>query len=332
MEYKRLKNKYLRCAKTVFFRKGFVATCLFFICLTAFGQTKIENKLTNEHQNIKGTKISLIPPVGFIDSGFVFLHETSGSVFIVIIIPAPYSDVPKATIKKDMENNGMKVSKIEHLTVNELPAIFTTGTMKVHENTHTTYCLGFGNENESVMILGRFPKKLKEIGEKVKKSMLSVYSDANKEPDPFEFLDFSIDISKTKLKFTGSMFGLFLMYKIDEEDDTSQNDRNVFIVMKSSFGETPPDDKKLFVINNLRKTASIEIENIEYTNEISIDGLSGYEIYAKGKNKATNKSEKVYNVILFNDNFYYQLSGTTSDDAEDSIEEFKKAIQTFKRK
>ena len=42
-----------------------LTTFLLFIGLTTFGQKKIDNKLTEEYQNIKGTKISLIPPKGF---------------------------------------------------------------------------------------------------------------------------------------------------------------------------------------------------------------------------------------------------------------------------
>ena len=306
---------------------------IFFICLTAFGQKKIENKLTEEHQNIKGTKVSLIPPAGFADSTFLLLHAESGSIIITINIPAPYSNVSETDVKKEMAKSGIKVSKIELLTINGLPATFTTGTMKVSGNIiNTAYCLLFGNETESVMILGHSPKKNKEIGEKVKNSILSVYYDANKAFDPFEKLDFSIDISKTKLKFTGSVLGLFLMYKIEEDEQTSQDDRNVFIVQKSSLGETPPDDKKSFAINHLKKTSSLEIENIEYVNEITIDGLSGYEICAKGINKEKNRIEKDYQVILFTDNSYYLLSGVTNDETGASIEEFKKAIQTFKRK
>jgi hypothetical protein len=72
--------------------------------------------------------------------------------------------------------------------------------------------------------------------------------------------------------------------------------------------------------------------NIEYTKEITVDGVSGYEIYANGKSKKTGEKEKVYQVILFSDKLYYIFFGTTNDETDKSIEEIKKAVMTFKRK
>jgi hypothetical protein len=36
-----------------------------FISITVFGQREIKNEMTVQHQNIKGTKLSLIAPKGF---------------------------------------------------------------------------------------------------------------------------------------------------------------------------------------------------------------------------------------------------------------------------
>ena len=70
----------------------------------------------------------------------------------------------------------------------------------------------------------------------------------------------------------------------------------------------------------------------EYTKEISIDGLDGYEIYAKGKDKKTNEIENMYQIMLYSEQFYYIFFGTTNDETTSSIEEIKKAVLTFKRK
>ena len=75
-----------------------------------------------------------------------------------------------------------------------------------------------------------------------------------------------------------------------------------------------------------------EIKSIEYTNEIKIDGVSGYEIYAKGKSKNSSEIENIYQIILFSDNLYYILFGSTNDETNKSIEEIKIAVKTFKRK
>lgn len=159
--------------------------------------------------------------------------------------------------------------------------------------------------------------------------MLTVYYEADKKIDPFENLDYSIDVTETKLKFGKSMSNS-LIFTVDGQVSTSSSDKTNLIVAKS-FSPITEEDKKLFVINRLKQTP-IEIDNIEYTKEISIDGISGYEIYAKGKSKKTSEIENIYQVILFSDKLYYILFGTTNDETEKSIEEIKKAVKTFKRK
>jgi hypothetical protein len=313
--------------------KRILVVCLFFVCLTAFGQKQIENKLTEEHQNIKGTKISLIPPAGFTDAtDFSGLQQMeSGSGIMIFEVPAPYSETSKAITKEPLLSKGIQVSKIENLTINRLPAILATGVQNAYGNTYTQYTLVFGTEKETIMINGVFPKKFKKMGEKVKKSMLSVYYDANKELKSFEFPDFSIDLSGTKLKLCMNLFGVVLFTVDGLMPPTSSNDKTEMVIVKQSF-DTIQENKKTFAINSVKKRASLDAEKIEYMNEISIDGISGYEIYEKGKYKEGSGVINNYYVILFGDNFYYLFVGATNDETEASIEQIKKAIQTFKRK
>jgi hypothetical protein len=304
---------------------------LVFISLTVWGQKKIENKLTDEHQNIKGTKVSIIPPKGFTDGlNFLGLQQTeSGSSIMILDIPGPYSETSKGITKENMLSKGIEVKKIETLTINGLPAIFATGTQNAYGNIYTKFIFVFGTDNETIMINGVYPENLKKVGDEIKKSMLTVFYEADKKINPFEALDYTIDISETKLKFGKSMSNS-LIFSVDGQVPTASSDKTNLIVAKS-FSQITTEDKKLFCINRLKQTP-IEIENIEYTNEITIDGILGYEIYAKGKNKKSNETENIYQVILFSDKLYYILFGTTNDETDKSINEIKKAVITFKRK
>ncbi|HEY9341819.1 MAG TPA: hypothetical protein VIQ23_09575 [Hanamia sp.] len=311
--------------------KTILTTVFISFCLISVGQKKFENKLTEKYHNIKGTKISLIPPKGFTDGiNFLGLQQTeSGSTIMILDIPGPYSETSKGITKDNMLSKGVEVSHIENLTINGLPAIFVTGTQNAYGNIYTKYIFVFGSENETMMINGVYPQNLKKIGEEIKKSMLTVYYEADKKINPFESLDYSIDVSETKLKF-GKSISNSLIFTVDGQVPTSSKDKTKLIVAKS-FSQITQEDKKLFSINRLKQTP-IEIENIKYVNEVSIDGISGYEIYAKGKNKKTSETENIYQVILFSDQLYYILFGTTNDATEKSIEEIKKAVKAFKRK
>lgn len=306
-------------------------TFLVFISLIVCGQKKIENKLTNEHQNINGTKISLIRPNGF-TAGVNFLglqQIESGSSIMILDIPGPFSDTSKGISIENMLSKGVEVKKIENLTINGLPAIFATGTQNAYGNIYTKYILVFGTDNETIMINGVYPENLKKVGDEIKKSILTVVYEADKKINPFEALDYIINVSETKLKFGKSMSNM-LIFSVDGQVPTASSDKTNLIIAKS-FSQITTEDKKLFCINRLKQNP-IEVKNLEYINEITIDGISGYEIYAKGKNKKSTETENIYQVILFSDKLYYILFGTTNDDNDKSIEEIKKAVKTFERK
>lgn len=308
-----------------------LTSLLVFISLIVIGQKKIENKLTDAHQNIKGTKISLVPPNGFTESlNFLGLQQAeSGSSIILLDFPGPYAEISKGLTKESMLSKGIEAKKIENLMINSLPALFVTGTQKAYGNLYTKYILVFGTNNETIMIHGVHPLSLKKIGKEIEKSLLTVYYEADKKLNPFEVLDYTIDVSDTKLKFANSMSNA-IVFSVDGQMPTGSNDKTNLIVTKS-FSEINTEDKKLFCLNRL-KQLPIEITNIAYTKAISIDGIWGYEIYAKGKNNKTAETENIYQVILFSNNLYYILLGTTNNETDDSIEEIKNAILTFKRK
>jgi len=311
--------------------KAIIITLLLSICLTTFGQNKIENKLTDEHKNIKGTKISLIPPKGFINGiNFLGLQQAeSGSSIMILDMPGPYSAISAGINKENLLSKGIELSKMQKLEVNGLPAIFITGTQNSNETIYTKFIFVFGTESETIMINGAYPENLKKVGNEIRKSMLTVFYEADKKINPFDALDYTIDVSNTKLKFGKSMSNL-LMFSVDGQVPTSSSDKTNLIVAKS-FSQITTEDKKLFCINRLKQTP-IDITSIEYTNEITIDEVSGYEIIAKAKNKKTGESENIYQVILFSDKLYYILFGSTNDETDKSIDEIRRAIKTFKRK
>jgi hypothetical protein len=311
--------------------KNLLTTFLIFSSLTIWGQKKIDNKLTNDHQNIKGTKISLIPPQGFADAlNFQGLQQAeSGSSIMVLDIPGPYSETSKGITKENMLSRGIEVKKIEKIIINQRPALFVTATQHANGSIYTKFILVCGSEKETIMLNGVFPESLKKIGAKVKKSMLTLFYDEGLKLDPFASVDYTMDISQTKLKFAKSMSGS-LMYTVDGQIPTNSADKTNLITSKS-FYPISQIDKKLFSINRI-KQLPIDIESIEYTEEITIDGVSGYEIFAKAKSKKTGETDNAYQVILFSDQLYYIFFGTTNDETNASIEEIKKAILTFKRK
>jgi len=310
-------------------KRVFVVAFSFFICLNTFGQKNIENNLTPEHKNIKGTKISLIPPAGFSDSSAVLQHAESGAVILIIDFPFPYSAASQGFTKKVLSEKGFKVNKIEKLIINGFSSKFITGTV---EGTQVGYYLVLGSSKETILIIGTHPKKMKNIGQEIKKSMLTAYYEMNKKINPFEEIDYSIDVSETRLKFANTMMTTLIF----TEDGTfpSSSEYQTSLLVGKSLTENLQDDRKEIAISN-RKKVALDIDCSEkYIREISIDGINGYEMYEKGTLNGDNKTKiTLYYVTLFDDNgYYYILCGFTGDPTDESMDEMQKAIKTFKRK
>lgn len=303
---------------------------LLFIMTTVFGQKKIENQLTSEHKNIKGTKVSLLIPDGFTEApNFLgYQQEGSGSSIMVINIPGPYSEASKGITKEILLSQGVVSNKIKNYSFNGLPAVFVKGVQNVRGTTFSKYILAFGNEAETIMVLGASPNELKKIGDEIEKSILSTYYNSELAIDPFETLDWTIDVSNTKLKYASNM-STTLCYNVDGKSPTQSIDETSLLAGKS-FSPMDIEDKKLYSLNRVKKIL-FEIDTIKFVNEITIDGIYGYEVLAEGWDK-TGQSENIYQVILFSDNFYYILLGTTNDRNGNSTDELKKAIRTFRRK
>jgi hypothetical protein len=149
---------------------------------TLFGQATFNNELTSEHKNIVGTKISLIPPNGFIKAlNFLGLQQTqSGSTIMILDIPGPFAETSKGMTKEGFLSQGIEVKNIEKMTLNSLPAILITGEQNAYGNIYTKFVLCFGTEKETILINGAVPNNLKEIANSVKTSILTSYYDAKK--------------------------------------------------------------------------------------------------------------------------------------------------------
>jgi len=121
-----------------------------------------------------------------------------------------------------------------------------------------------------------------------------------------------------------------LIFSVDGNVPSLSSDKTNLIVGKS-FSEVATVDKEQFCETRLRQMP-IEIVSIEYTKPLTIDSLSGYEIYAKAKTPDTDEVENTYQVILFDDGLYYILLGSTNDESDDSMSQLRNAVMTFKRK
>jgi len=296
-------------------------------------QKVISNTLTDQHVSVAGTKVSMILPEGFekAENFNGFQHIETGSSIIIVEMPGPFSEYKKGFTKAKGKSHGMDLIDKQDITINGFSAILIEAVQPAYGTIFNKYILVFGTEQNTIMINGTFPKELKKVmSADIKKSLLSVVYETDKNVNPLDEIGYSVNIENTKLKYANSM-AKSVLYSVDGKIPPESEDKTFFI-LGSSLNNIEIVDKKQFAIDRVNKTATFRNIDIEKIQEIEINGLFGYEIIANGINDKTGKMDKIYYVILFNDTKYYLMIGIADNDYENNIELFKKVSKTFRLK
>jgi hypothetical protein len=193
------------------------------------------------------------------------------------------------------------------------------------------WLLIFGDEKESVVIAATFPQQLdRDLSEKMKASILTATWDRKKDVSPTEDLNFRVD-AKGELKLAKRVANLLVFSKggIFPSKDV---DDPIFIVGQS-VSKMEMGNPEEFAKARILQTAEITDVEIEQSNKVTIDHLSGYEIVAKAKDKASARPMLVYQVMLFDAQTYFLMQGLISDTNHQlNLEVFKEMARTFHRK
>lgn len=306
-----------------------LATLLFTISF--FSQTTILTTLTLTHEEVRGSKISMIPPKDFqVAKSFMgFQQAETNSSVMVLDVPGPFLEVSKALTVENLLKQGVEVENSEQIILNGLPAVLIKGDQTAYGSIFRKYILVLGTEQETIMINGIVPKDSLALGDAVKNALLSTVYDVNKILTPLDAVDFQISTVETDFIFAKSMSNM-LVYNRDGKIPVETSDKASLVIAKA-FSKVAITDKKMYATNRI-KTLPVQISKIIKTIAVEINGLKGYEITAEGVNRKTGIKEQAYQVMLFTDDSYYILFGSSQDDFDTNLVVFKKLVQTFQLK
>lgn len=301
--------------------------------ISANCQKEINNVKTSDHKQVRGTKVFIIPPDGFVSATTFlgFQQSQSSSSIIVNEIPGPFSVTTKGLDENGLKTQGMTLKNKQIIKVNDYDGLFLETEQFAYENYFTKYIIAFGNNEFTVMVVGLFPQKFKSIEKDITKSLYSAIYDPSVQIDMANSVNFGINNENTKLKLAKMLMGS-LLFTVDGKVPPESEDKTFFQVGQS-LSSVEVTDKKLYTLNRARK---MPFDNLDiHENEIKmidIDGISGYEIVAFGTNQKSKEKELLYIAMLYTDNGYYLLNGTAKDDFENNTTLFRNLTRTFKRK
>lgn len=303
---------------------------ILFIVQISIGQNLNDfTKPTVKHVLVKGTAIFLIPPVGFeLSSNFKGFQNPADptSMIIIIEIPGPFSEVSKGFTPERMAPSGMKLIEKKEVRVNGMEGCLIDLEQEANEMLFSKSILVYGNEQSSTMVNGIYLKDSTDLGIAIKESIHSIVLNPNIEVNPRKELDYDLDENAGHLKFINVM-GNAMLFNRDGKTPTESADKASLITDKS-FAKSEIVDKKAFCISRIKKyPEDYQIITDKGINEIELDGLKGFELYAK------NADEEMYQVIIFGeDGGYFILAGTYVPGSNNAITDIQNVVKTFKRK
>ncbi|MBW8362708.1 MAG: hypothetical protein K0M56_11050 [Kaistella sp.] len=308
-----------------------ITTLFLAISIIGFGQ-ELPKQKTEKHQQISGTNIFIIPPVSFEQSdnfkGFQNPVDQT-SMIMSVEIPGPYSEITKGFNSEMLKTRGMVLKTKKEIKVAEFNGLLVELDHQANGMLFSKHILIYGNEKSTTLINGVYLKDSLQLGEKIKQSILTTIVQSDLKTNPREALNYSLDENAGFLKFK-AVIGNGMIFNRDLKTPTESVDKASLLTDKS-FSKVEIANKKLFCISRLKKYPDdYSVIPSKGINEIEINHLKGFELFAKNNDK---DDEEMYQVILFDDNGgYYLFVGTYATGSENAVTDIKNIVKTFKRK
>lgn len=310
-------------------------TFLFLLSISSilFGQeSKSSPKITEAHVQIQGTQLFMIPPAGFEKSaqfkGFQN-PDIPTSMIMVMEIPGPISKIMAGFNVEDLKAQGMELNAKEDLEMQGMKAMRMQVEQAASGMVFSKHLLVFGDEKASIMINGTFLKDSVALGKSIAHTVESAILNTDIDIDPRAELSYQVDEGETGLQLH-SVMGNGMMFNRDGKTPTESPD-NVTLIIDKSFAQMTILDKKAFCLSRIKKYPdAYEVLEERGPQELTIDGLTGYELFAKNLDK---EGDEMYQCILFDgDGTYYLMLGTYKEGEAQAIADIKQMVSTFQRK
>lgn len=236
--------------------------------------------IAQENSNIiPGTRVTMPEPKGFTKSQ-QFAGYQKGETAMINVMDLNggsfYSNAATFSREK-FESKGVEVLEYEELTIGGFPAKFIR--VIAADQSHMMNAV-FGDSTFSVMIMGAYLPGDKSAEETIRKSILSAGYNKDFAVDPFSNAFFSLDDSKSRLKYSNAAAGMF-MYTIEGKEGNGPDQPMALVLPLPKDYFTTAKSMAESMIAGLQEKGMTDVEYIKESDE-AINGYDAYEIWAKG--------------------------------------------------
>ena len=248
---------------------------------------------------------------------------------MIVLIPGPITEVAAGFTADNLKSRGMTLQSKEDVAIDGTTGVLLGITQDAFGIRFAKWIATVGNDKETRLITATYPKDDANLSRQLKEVILSARIIAvpalGKVPD----VGFAI-VGNDKLKFAFES-SKALVYNKDGIVPSKSTGSPVFVVARS-YSVISVVDKREFAVRRLHKTEELASISVTSNNEVSIDGLDGFELIANAHDKKSGSPQVTYQVILFDDESYFIMQGVVGVQFEaEYLPEFKALAHSFTR-
>jgi hypothetical protein len=284
---------------------------------------------------VPGTRVGLVPPEGFQKAdrfpGFT-QAETNASI-MVTEIPGPFSQVSAGFTPGGLKSRDMVLLKKEPITVNGQPGILLHVSQNAYGVRYLKWITIIGDERHTIMITASFPAELeKRLSEPLRSAVATpqVLADPPAQQDP---VGFTFELTPAEGLQVARRMGNNLLLTRDGEFPARNPTDPILVAGASASQGLAIQNKRDFATARALSISTLKSLHIKETTPVTIAGLNGYEILARGIDKQTGEKMFVCQTMLFGNTDYYLIQGLARSAEQGAyLPVFRETMKSFKLK
>ena len=233
--------------------------------------------------------------------------------------------------KKAMFQAGIVVMKETFFKINGFEAMMIDGDQFINDKEFAVSILIIGNCTEAFLIMGSTPKPIQNnMNIEITNSLLSVIFDPKMETKPIgESFSYKVNLEGTGLIECPPM-GDTRTFTDDGNLPSKTDEMTSLTIHEAHSGiQLTEEQKKDICTHRISLYPLTWDEKSDLTpRKYSTGKLSGYEIYASGVSKFL-KTEFIYQLVLFDKDRYFVITGISYGDEAKCLEMFRKVANSI---
>jgi hypothetical protein len=293
---------------------------------------EITNTDSDDYTTIETTKLKLKLPKSFTRRNATTYENILAESYISV--QALEGDVNRNFYtfdRKSMFQAGIVVLKETFFKINGFEAMMVDGDQYINDKEFAVSILIIGNCTESFLIMGATPKPIQNnMNIEITNSLLSVIFDPKMETKPIsESFSYKVNLEGTGLIEVSPM-GDTRTFTDDGNLPSKTDDMTSLTIHETHNGKQFTEaQKKEICTHRINQYPITWDEKSDLTpQKYSTGKFSGYEIHASGASKFL-KTEFIYQLVLFDKDRYFVITGITYGDEAKCLEMFRKVANSI---